>query len=115
MKKLVPRVCVGLFLAFTLSAQEVPRFNFNLGAGFTSAVGGTSRRLDTGWNVDAGAGYNFNSVLGAALQYNFNDFGINSSTLTNIGVPDGSVRIWSLTLNPIVHLNPHRGPADVYL
>jgi len=49
------------------------------------------------------------------VEFHYNDFGINSPTLANIGVPDGSAKLWSLTLNPVVHLNPHRGPVDVYL
>jgi hypothetical protein len=40
--------------------------------------------------------------------------GINSTTLSNLGVPGGNVHILSATLDPIVHLNPH-GRTDVYL
>jgi opacity protein-like surface antigen len=113
MKKIALTSSFGLLFALTMCAQEVPHFTFNAGAGFTTPVGNTGRHLDTGWNAGAGAGYNFNSYLGAVVQFQFNDFGINSSTLTNIGVPDGSVRLWSLTLDPVVHLNP-RGHFDVY-
>ena len=31
-----------------------------------------------------------------------------------MGVPDGEARLYSLTLNPIVHLNPH-GNFDAYI
>jgi opacity protein-like surface antigen len=115
MKKIALTSSFGLLLAFSLYGQsEVPPFTFNIGAGFTPPVGTTGSRLNTGWNIGAGAGYNFNSRVGAVLQFNFNDFGINRPTLVNLGVPDGSVRLWSFTLNPIVHLTPHR-PVDVYL
>lgn len=103
----------SLLLAGIVSAQEVPRFTFNAGAGFTQPVGGTSRRLNNGWNFDVGAGVNLHSHIGAMVQFNFNDLGVNSNTLNNLGYPDGSVRLWSLTLNPVVHLNPN-GPVDVY-
>jgi opacity protein-like surface antigen len=114
MKKIALTSSLGLLFAFSMCAQEVPRFTFNAGAGFTNPVGNTGRHLDTGWNLGAGAGYNFNARVGALLQFQYNDFGINSPTLANIGVPDGSVRLWSLTVNPIVHLNPH-GHVDVYV
>jgi hypothetical protein len=40
--------------------------------------------------------------------------GINSTTLNNFGAPGGDMHIFSATLDPIVHLNPH-GHIDVYL
>jgi hypothetical protein len=70
--------------------------------------------LDTGWNGDVGAGVNVNSHVGVMVRFNFNSLGINSTTLSNIGFPGGTVRMWSATLDPVVHLNP-RGPVDVYL
>jgi len=104
----------GLLFGALLGAQEVPRFAFNAGAGFTQPVGGTSRRLDIGYNLGAGAGINFNSHFGAMLEFNFNEMGVNGNTLNALGYPDGNVRLWSLTLNPVVHL--HRGgPVGVYL
>src|SRR5690242_14072698 len=109
----------GLFLlaVFALCgaafAQEIPPVSFNIGAGFTTPVGSTSRRLDTGWNAQGGVGYNFIPHLGANLEFNYSDMGINNRTLTNIGVPGGSVRMWSLTVDPIVRLNP-KGPVDWY-
>jgi opacity protein-like surface antigen len=105
---------IGILSVTALCAQEVPRFTFNLGAGFTSPVGGTSDRLKTGWNMQGGAGVNFNSRLGAMLQFNYNGNGLNDRTLANFGVPDGDVSLWSLTVNPIVHLNPS-GPVDFYV
>jgi hypothetical protein len=103
----------GVLTAGMLCAQEGPRASFNIGAGFTPLVGNTSRRLDTGWNIQGGAGVNFTSRLGAMLQFQYNGFGINDRTLAQFGVPDGDVSLWSLTLNPVVHLNP-RGPVDWY-
>jgi hypothetical protein len=108
---------LGVGLAGALCAQngEMSRFSFNAGAGFTTPVGGTSRRLDTGWNLQGGAGVNFIPHVGAMLQFNYNDMGINRATLDNLGgIPGGSVRIWSLTLNPVVHLNP-KGKVDAYI
>jgi hypothetical protein len=103
-----------LLLTGVLSAQETSPFTFSIGAGFTEPVGTTGRALDTGWNVQALGGYNFIPYLGLTLRFNFNDMGVNTATLDNLGYPGGSVRVWDFTLDPVVHLSPHR-PFDVYL
>jgi len=106
--------CFGLLLASLVSAQEVPRFSFDLGGGFTQPVGNTGRHLDEGWNIRGGAGVNFSQYVGAMVQLDYNRFGINGATLNRAGFPDGDVSVFSATLNPIVHLTP-RGHFDVYL
>jgi hypothetical protein len=113
MKKLTLLSCLGL-LSGILSAQEFSKFTFDVGAGFTTPVGGTGRYLDTGWNVRGGAGVNFNHWLGVNLNAGYDSMGINTATLTNIGVPGGTVSAFSLTLDPVVHLTPHL-PVDVYV
>ena len=114
MKRVALFSSLGLVLIGALSAQEGSPVSFNIGAGFTTPVGGTGRRLDTGWNLQGGIGYKFVPRLGAMLQFDYNSMGINSATLNNFGVPGGSMKLWSLTVNPIVHLNPG-GHVDVYL
>ncbi len=104
----------GVLAASILSAQEFPRFTFNAGAGFTQPVGNTERHLDMGWNASAGAGMNFSQWVGANLQFTYTDMGINSATLNNIGVPGGDVAIWSVTLDPRIHLTP-KSHFDLYL
>jgi Outer membrane protein beta-barrel domain len=105
---------VGVFIASTAVAQEVPRFSFNIGGGFTQAVGSTGRYLDEGWNVGVGAGVNFSQYVGAMIQVDYNRFGINGATLNNVGFPGGDVHVFSATLDPIVHLTP-RSHFDLYL
>jgi hypothetical protein len=97
-----------------LSAQEFSHFAFNVGAGFTQAVGDTGKRLDMGWNVRAGAGVNFNPYVGVLVNAAYDNMGINSSTLANFGAPGGRMSVTSFTLDPIVHLNP-KGRADFYI
>lgn len=113
MKKLV---LFGIFAGLTapLGAQEFPRFTFNAGAGFTTPVGNTGSSLDTGYNIRAGAGYNFLPWVGANLDFGFDNMGINSGTLSGYGAGGGTVRVFSLTLDPIIHLTP-RSRVDVYL
>jgi hypothetical protein len=106
--------CAGLLLAGVLSAQENSPFSFSIGAGFTEPVGATGRSLDTGWNVQATGGYRFIPYLGADLRFSYNDMGVNSTTLGNLGYPGGGMHIWSFTLDPVVHVSPHK-PFDIYL
>ena len=101
-------------LAGALSAQEFSHITGGFGAGFTQAVGDTGKRLDTGWNIRAGAGVNFSPYFGVMLNGAYDSMGINSATLTNIGVPGGRLSVFSATLDPIVHLNP-KGHVDVYV
>jgi hypothetical protein len=104
---------IGLLMAGALSAQETPAVSFNVGGGFVQGVGGSGRRLDTGWNFNGGVGFNFNPYVGLMGQFDYNQMDINAATLNSLGFPGGDVNKWSVTLNPIVHTNP-RGPVDVY-
>ena len=104
----------GLLCMTSAFAQEGSRVTFDLGAGFTNPVGNTGRHLDEGWNLHGGVGYNFSSWVGAKIDLNYNSWGINSATLSNIGVPGGNMNVFSATLDPIVHLNP-KGHVDVYV
>jgi opacity protein-like surface antigen len=114
MKRIALISSLGILFIGGLSAQEIPKVSFNVGAGFTQPIGATGRRLDTGWNLQGGVGYNFMPRLGAMLQFDYNSMGINSATLNSFDVPGGNVKLWSLTVNPIVHLNPG-GHVDFYI
>jgi hypothetical protein len=114
MKSFALATCFGFLAITSMSAQEGSSFAFNIGAGFTTPVGNTGRHLDGGWNLRAGAGFNFSPYVGALIDVGYDSFGINSATLGNIGVPGGGLHVFSATLDPIVHLNPH-GHVDVYL
>jgi hypothetical protein len=52
--------------------------------------------------------------LGALVDVGVSSLGINATTLNSIGAHGGDVYIFSATLDPIVHLNPH-GRFDVYV
>jgi hypothetical protein len=104
---------IGLLMVGALSAQETPPVSFNVGGGFVQGVGGSGRRLDTGWNFNGGVGYNFTSYVGLMGQFDYNQMDINRAELNALGFPGGDVNMWSLTLDPIVHTHP-RGPVDLY-
>jgi opacity protein-like surface antigen len=97
-----------------MHAQESSRLTYDFGAGFTQTVGNTGRNLNAGWNIQGGPTYNFSPYFGAKLQLGYDSFGVNSVTLSNLGSPDGSLHIFSATVDPIVHLRPH-GRIDPYL
>jgi hypothetical protein len=114
MKTFALTSCLTLLIAVLLGAQETQRFSFDIGGGFTTPVGNTGRNLDSGWNVGGGVGVNFSPYVGAMLDLGFNSMGVNSTTLTSLGFGGGSLNVFSATIDPIVHLNPH-GHLDVYM
>lgn len=114
MKSLILPFSLSLIFVASLSAQEVSRFSFDVGGGFTQPMGDTGRHLDNGWNIQGGIGFNFSPYVGAMIDVGYNSFGINAATLSAIGVPGGDMHVLSATLDPIIHLNPH-GHFDIYL
>ena len=87
--------------------QEVSRFSFDLGAGFTQPVGNTGRLLNDGWNVQGGVGYNFSNRIGTMMQLDYNSIGhMNGTALGTSGFPGGDIHIVSATVDPIFHLTP---------
>ncbi len=104
----------GIAFAGSAAAQNVPRFMFKLGGGFTEPVRNTDGRLDIGFNMGAGVGVNFAPWLGIMGEFGFNDLNLSSTALSAAGMPGGSTRIYSVTANPVVRFNP-RGRFDAYL
>ena len=104
---------VGAMFSSAGFAQNTSKFAFSAGGGFTEPVKQTDGRFDTGFHFGAGAGYNFHPNFGLMGEFGFNHLGVSSHVLNSVGAPDGSGRIYSLTLNPIVHFNP-KGKFDVY-
>lgn len=117
-KRFLP--CRAVFLALLcLTAPALAqngvfnKFTVNAGVGATVPVGGLSQRLDNGWNFNLGGGYNFVPHFGVIAEYMYNGLGVTRSTLNAASVPDGNAHIHSVTLNPIVRMNP-KGPLDAY-
>jgi len=101
------------FLALPALAQ-FPRFTGFIGGGFTEPVNPIATRTDMGWNIAAGAGVNTTHHLGVMLDFMFNDTPVNRTFLNQVQAPDGTVRTWGFTLDPVVHLT-QEGPVDFYL
>jgi len=115
MKRFALASCIGILALGAANAQEFSKFTADIGGGFTSPVGGTGRYLDTGWNVRGGVGMNFSRFAGIKLNLGFDDMGINSATLGQVGVPGGGVHLFSATIDPVVHVSPASSRVDVYL
>jgi opacity protein-like surface antigen len=101
---------------FTISgyAQDTHRFTFNAGAGASPLVGDISSRLNNGWNVTVGGGYNFTKNFAATLQYTYNGFGVSQRVLAEAQVPEGNSHMWSLTVDPRVRFKS-TGRVNPYL
>jgi opacity protein-like surface antigen len=120
MNKLQPTIIAlaigacGLLTTNSFAQESTSHFAFDVQGGFTSNPGTTARNVNTGWNLGAGVGYNFNTHIGALLDFGYNESGINQNTLSNLGYPGGDVRIWDVSLDPIYHFTP-AGPVDFYV
>lgn len=85
---------------------------FEIGGGPTAPVGNAARNWETwGYNVTAGAGWNFSKYFGALFEYQFNRMKIPGHTLTALAIANGTgtpiggnINTWSLTLDPIIYL-----------
>jgi hypothetical protein len=99
----------GLTLTQPSAAQVRDRFTFHVGAGFTQPVKYTDGRLKVGFNALAGGGVNLTENFGLVAEFGFNDMGLTRGALDDAGgIPDGSARIYSITLNPKIRFHPHR-------
>jgi hypothetical protein len=95
------------------------KYTFFVGGGFTLPVGGSHNYLATSYDVQAGAGRNFNKTYGVNVQFDWDNFGFQTSTLNqqlaiynalNIaaGFPTlpqlgGTSHVWSFTVDPIMN------------
>jgi Outer membrane protein beta-barrel domain len=100
------------------------KYTFYVGGGFTLPVGGSHNYLATSYNVQAGAGRNFNKKFGVNVEFDWANFGFQTALLnqqlaiynslctaqdqaaglctpfTQLG---GNSHIWSFTLDPTMN------------
>jgi hypothetical protein len=95
------------------------KYGFLVGGGFTLPVGGSHAYLATSYNIQVGVARNFNKKFGVQAEFDYANFGFQTSTLNNQldlynalneanGFPDlpqlgGNSHVWSFTLNPIMN------------
>ena len=97
------------------AAQSWDKLNISAGTGFSIPVQAAGSSLNTGWNLDFRGGLNAGSQLDTDLDFNYDHFGLNSAALARFGEPGGSISVWSLTFQPVLHLLPRRSTANAYL
>jgi hypothetical protein len=91
-------------LSSLVFAQDGPahRFTFNVGAGPTVPVGVMNNKLNTGWNINAGAGVNLSNPFAIIAEFGYNNLGVSDQALAALNVPDGTTRIYSVTIDPMI-------------
>jgi hypothetical protein len=110
-----------MFLILTLPAgaqwrhfgRPETRATGYFGGGAAVPINPAARALDTGWSLSGGVGVTY-KWTGVMLDANFSDFGLNRATLARVGAPHGNQKYWSVTVNPVFHVN-ERGPIDFYV
>lgn len=113
MKKIASILSLCILAALPASAQ-FSRLTGFVGGGVTTPINPIGSRLDNGWNIAAGVGVNATHHFGLMLDFMYNDTGINRTFLDQVQAPDGRVRVWGFTLNPVVHIT-QEGPVDFYV
>ena len=103
-KYFVGQFFVLIFLcAYGISQPETPRFNFNVGGGFGLPQAQFSNIVNTGGTFQIGGGLNVGRMLGANLEYMYQDLPPKQSVIALTGAPGGSARSNSVTLNFLIH------------
>jgi len=110
--KFITAGAVVIALALPAAAQN-SKFAFAVGGGFTKPLRFADGPLKIGYNFTASAGVHASKHVGLSAEFGFNHFGISDNTLAALAVPDGSSRIYSVTLQPTFHFNPE-GRFDFY-
>ncbi len=106
------------------NADGSAKYTFFVGGGVSIPTGGTHNYLSTGYSIQGGGGRNFNKKLALLAQFDYNHYGIQSSTLNSLlgtyvnlgatgqdggplGELGGSNHIWSFTLDPMYTYMDH--------
>jgi hypothetical protein len=103
MKRLTYCLTLCCFAALPVHAQLSSLTGF-AGAGVSVPVQDIGSRLDSGWNFAAGVGPKLGRYA-LQLDFLYNDSPINHETLETVPAPNGTMRMFAFTLDPVVHLN----------
>ncbi len=104
----------GICLIAALPGIAQTQFTGFVGAGPTVPLNPLAQRTsNVGWDISAGAGVT-GKHAGIMLDFLYNDTGINGSTLSQVGAPQGNIHTWGFTLDPVLHVT-QEGPVDLYV
>jgi len=108
------QVLILFFLcAVAFSQEEAPKYNFVIGGGFGLPQGQSSNIVNMGGTFQVGGGMNFGRMLGADVEYMFQDLPPKAAVVALTGAPDGSVHDHSVTFNLLLH-SPESHHAGFY-
>jgi len=101
-----------LFLPSAVLGQTEESFHhltLSAGAGLTTITGADAGKLDHGGNLQLNGGYFFNRYLGITGNFMFSGLGIARNELNRLNVPDGSARVYGVTVDPTLRVPLGRG------
>lgn len=103
--------CVAVLPSLAQSSM----FTGYVGGGFTEPTNPVGRRLDNGWNISAGVGVRPQQHFGVMLDFMYDHNNLSQGALNAVGAPDGSMRVFAFSLNPVIRLAPRESPIDLYV
>src|SRR5258706_16293045 len=95
MRTVAATAMIACFTGIAAAQEEEHKWTANVGAGFTPLVGALDQRLDNGWNISFGGGYNFNDHFSLDAQVMYNGLGVSRGVLNELAVPGGNGRGWA--------------------
>jgi len=106
--------CLASGASAQSGATNFSRFNFNVGGGLGFGRGAVGSFVGNSYFGVAGAGWNFNRLLGVDAEYMYYDLGIRPSVRSgqNLGDTSGSLNV--VSLNAIIRPPWHLGRWGFY-
>src|SRR5579864_2759403 len=100
MRRIIVVVGVALFGAARPLLAQSAGWTVEFSGGVVAPTSDISSRLSTGWNIDAGLGYQFTSWLTLFGEFGFARMGVPADILQQFTAPEGHGRIVTLTVDP---------------
>lgn len=80
---------------------------YEAGGGFNAPTSDSSPEITWGGQFMLGAGYRFNPMFSALMEYQFVDSKVPGALIAEAGAQGGHAHIWSFTIDPMVDLFPN--------
>ncbi len=99
-------LCLVAFWAFSVTAFSQSNFKhltFEAGGGIGIGKGAVGALVGSSYNVEAGAGWNFNRFFGVDAEYLYYGLPLKPSVIQTQSLPGASGRLHAVSLNGIVN------------
>ncbi|HUB01350.1 MAG TPA: outer membrane beta-barrel protein [Terriglobales bacterium] len=108
-----------IFTALSIAsapAQEAkfPRYNFDIGGGYGLGRGDVSRFVGDSYQIEAGAGMNFNRMFGFNAEYMYYNLDLKQSVANSQSINKASGYMNSWSLDGLVRSPVHLGDYGAY-